>query len=91
MLPCNKEAPMQSSTDQWTKALETWQGMIPPLANPAVMDPWQAVRVSMGIQRAALACWRDSCVQAHDLGSKALDWQAGTRERLASAGQESAR
>ncbi|MCP4228347.1 MAG: hypothetical protein GY773_33775, partial [Actinomycetia bacterium] len=45
---------MKAATDQWTDAMKTWQGMIPPLADPKLMDPWQVARVSLGIQRAAL-------------------------------------
>lgn len=82
---------MTAARDLWTDSMKSWQGMIPPLLNPTVMDPMQAVRVTMGIQRAALTCWRDSCAQAHELGSKALDWQTATVERMAAAGGEAAR
>ncbi len=82
---------MTAASDLWTDAMKTWQGMIPPLVNPAILDPLQAARVSMGIQRSALDTWRESCLQAFELGAKGLDWQADTVLRLAQASQDKAR
>lgn len=82
---------MMAASDVWTRTLETWQGMIPPLANPSVVDPWQAARITLGIQRAAIETWRDSCVQACELGTRAVDWTAGSVEQLAQAQGEQGR
>jgi hypothetical protein len=90
MLPCNKEAPMTAAHDLWTATLERWQGMLPPLANPTVVDPAQAIRIAAGIQRTALDTWRESCEQAHELGVKALEWNLEQAERMAQAARDSA-
>ncbi len=77
--------------DVWNEALETWRRMIPPVLDPSLMDPWQAARVSLGVQRAVLDTWRDSCQQAHDLGTKALDWSVDATECVAAASRDAAR
>ena len=79
---------MKPRSDVWTEALETWQGMLPPLLNPTVVDPRQAAKITLGNMRAALETWRESCVQAHDLGAKAMDWTASTLEGVTAAVQE---
>ncbi len=82
---------MKAATDLWSETLERWQGMIPPLAQAAVMDPWQAGRAMLDIQRSALDTWRDSCVQAHELGVKAVEWNATQAERMARSFGDQAR
>ncbi len=82
---------MAAANDVWTEALSTWQGMIPPLMNPAVVDPMEALRIGAGIQRAALDTWRDSCQQAHELSVKAVEWNLAQAGRAAAAMQERAR
>ncbi len=82
---------MKAANELWTDALETWQGMIPPLMNPCVVDPAQAVRIGLGIQRTMLDTWRDSCEQAHELGMKALDWNLEQADRMAQAVKDGGR
>jgi len=82
---------MTAVNDLWTRALDSWKGMTPPLMNPANMDPWQAVRVGMGVQRAALDSWRDSCKQAHELCSSSMGMGRSTLEQMAEAGREARR
>ncbi len=72
---------MTATRDQWT----------PPLLNPAIMDPWQALRVGLGIQRAALDCWRDSCTQAHELCSSSMDMGRVAVEQLVDASRDPGR
>lgn len=82
---------MKAAREYWTETLEAWQGMVPPLLNPTVIHPWRAVRIGLGIQRAALDAWRESCVQAHELAGEALDWSDSTMEGMARAAQERGR
>jgi hypothetical protein len=63
------------------------QDLLPPLMNPALFDPWEAARVALDVQRAALQTWLESCEQARDLGVMALTWSERTLADLRAAGQ----
>lgn len=62
------------------------QDLLPPLMNPALFDPFQAARVVLELQRAALDTWLESCEQARDLGVQALSWSERTVADLEKAG-----
>jgi len=61
--------------------------LVPPLADPALFDPRSAARALIGLQRAGLALWLDSCRQAQDLGLSALSWSEGVIARPRAAGE----
>ena len=69
--------------EAYAETFETWQRMLPPLIDPTVTDPWAATRAAMGVQRAALATWLESCEQAQALAELAFGWQAQAMERVA--------
>ncbi|MFH1469293.1 MAG: hypothetical protein ABIO70_33220 [Pseudomonadota bacterium] len=62
------------------------QDLLPPLMDPALFDPWQAARVVLDLQRAALDTWLESCEQARDLGVQALTWSERTIASAQAAG-----
>ncbi len=82
---------MKPASDAWTRALETWQGMVPPLLDPTVVAPGLAAGMVLDLQRAALAGFGQSCSQANELRAMALGWSSRSAGREGEQGGGSTR